>query len=176
MIKLKTQTQKIIVGVVAAAIVAGGGWWLIARSDTESNPVSTTSTDTTTKPTTSKPTTSKPKPTTTDEDTDSRTPPPSTTVKSKPSVATSAGHNEPGLPNNATVSTTCTTEAKVSCTITFTNQDNPSSVVMFTAKTTNSQGVAEWVWKAGRDVSSGDWYVTASAGGKTSDKELIYIQ
>lgn len=98
-----------------------------------------------------------------------------TQILTKPVVYTGYGHNaKKPLPLSQSTSTTCTTDPKVSCSIRFRNVST-GKVVDFDEKTTDAEGVALWDWE-GLDVGSGAWNVTARAGNKVSDKEVIYIK
>lgn len=99
---------------------------------------------------------------------------PTQTVENPPIVYTGFGHSSSNpLKEGQQTSTTCTSVAGVECAITFTDGDN---VITFDSMTTDSQGIALWDWIGGQDVTSGTWNVTATAGGKTSTTEVIYVQ
>lgn len=100
----------------------------------------------------------------------------STHVLKNPVVYTGYGHNSlKPLPTGQSTSTTCTTDAKVDCTVTFTNTKS-GKVITFPTKKTDAEGVALWDWVGGTDVTSGTWKVVAKAGDKSSTKEIIYVQ
>ncbi len=91
-----------------------------------------------------------------------------------PVVYTSYGHSQDKpIASGQLVATSCTTEANIDCKLVFSSS---SKTVEFDAKTTDSNGVAIWNWKGGVDVPSGTWTVTATAGSKKSDPEVIYVQ
>lgn len=184
MVKRKNKqgsTKKLVLLAIAGLLIAGGLlYWFLIRDDSpdpvtnaapaQTNPEKLTEEEPVIDDSPEDPDPAKEE----DEQTDNEGVP---AVTKTPQVYTSAGHNASSpLPSGAPVSTTCTTNAGVKCRVTLTNQANASQVVSLGAKTTNSQGVAEWSWKAGRDVSSGTWAVVATAGSKSSAKELIYIE
>lgn len=113
----------------------------------------------------------------TDDDADEpKTPPVSVNVKEKPVLTNSSGNTSgSAVPADALVSSACATDARVECSLTFTNTDS-GEVITFEAKKTDSQGIAIWEWTAGTDVGSGTWETYAKAGTKTSAKGVIYIQ
>jgi hypothetical protein len=97
-------------------------------------------------------------------------------VDEKPVVGTGYGLNPSSpLPRGQLTSSTCTTDAKVKCSISFTNQST-NEVVKFEEKETDSQGVAIWYWTGGEEVDSGTWNLVAYAGDKISDTEVIYVE
>ncbi len=101
---------------------------------------------------------------------------PQVTVNEKPTIYTGYGHNQlKPLPNGQSTSTTCTTDAKVACTIVATNTSTKEKVT-FDAVTTDAEGVARWSWTGGKELTSGTWELVAKAGDKSSDKETLYIQ
>lgn len=103
-----------------------------------------------------------------------KTPAPSTTVVETPAVYTTYGHSpEKPLPVGQATSTSCTTSANVECYIIF---KNGSQEINFEPMTTDADGGAVWLWTGGEEVTSGTWSVTAVAGDKTSDEEIIYVQ
>lgn len=102
-------------------------------------------------------------------------PTPVANVLEKPVVFTGFGNSvDSPLALSQNTSTTCTTDAKVECVLVFTNQDT-RVVVEFDAMTTDNTGVARWEW-TGSDVGSGTWDVEGTAGDKTSDIGVLYIQ
>lgn len=93
-----------------------------------------------------------------------------------PTVYTGYGHDvDNPLKKGQNTSTICTTSAGADCYIEFTN-NNTSEVVTFDSISTNSQGIANWSWVGGKDVSSGEWTVLAITGELKSSKETIFIK
>ena len=110
-----------------------------------------------------------------EEDEPSKLPEPTVSVLDQPVIFTGFGNSsERPLGLEQSTSTTCTTDPEVECTLTFTNQETAEEVV-FDAQTTDSTGVTRWEWR-GADVGTGAWDVVGSAGDKTSDTGVVYIQ
>lgn len=99
----------------------------------------------------------------------------SVVVSEKPIVYTGFGNSESRpLELDQTTSTTCETDPGVACSVSFRNTES-GEVVSFEPQTTEANGVTRWEWQ-GSAVGSGTWEVTATAGDKSSDTGILYIQ
>lgn len=101
---------------------------------------------------------------------------PVTVVTEKPLIYTGYGHNQlKPLPQGQSTSTTCTTDPNVECRVVATKIGS-GDVFTFDPMTTDAEGVARWTWTGGESLTSGTWELVATAGDKSSDKEIIYVE
>lgn len=182
MVKSRNKNKKLIIfGIIAVVALLGIGIFVFAKDDNKTAETpSEQSQETQTQEETKNQDEEEPGSYTQEEEPDpeepktSVTPPP---VKDRPVVYTGYGHaqNDP-LKSGQVTSTSCTTDAKVDCKITFTNKSS-GAVITFDTKKTNNQGVALWEWTGGSDVPAGTWKVIAMAGNnQKSPEEIIYIK
>lgn len=168
--------QKIILGsVIGIALLGLGGWFIFVRDDKPAQQSAETSNTPIEPDDHSEPQTSYTQEEPTEEEPKNSVN--NAPVKGKPTVYTGFGHSQSNpLKNGQSTSTTCTTDARVECILTFTNTQTNEKIT-FETKKTDGQGVALWDWVGGDDVGSGTWHVVATAGAnQSSDKETIYIQ
>ncbi len=99
-----------------------------------------------------------------------------TGAETKPLVSTNSGHSSLSpITQNDPATSYCVTIPNTDCQLTLFNPST-GQTVQFDAVKTNAQGIASWVFDRFDVSSSGQWQVTASANGASSNTEQLYIQ
>ena len=91
----------------------------------------------------------------------------------EPRISTSSGHTSSTKVGNTKVTTWCIASPGTPCTVTFKKQGANTTATLPT-RVTDSQGVAFWNWNK-TAIGTGTWNVSASANGKTSQTEVLFI-